>query len=107
LILRLPTHDPADMRPVRAVSRAVWIFIGFSERVVDAVSCDPRQRTRLQSQRSEDTQCVLDPFRAGETAMRQQPVIADTDAEAAREPPQNERRKQVLPAEKEEGRDRQ
>jgi hypothetical protein len=36
--------------------------------------------------------------------MRKQPVIADTDAEAAREPPENERRKKVLPAKKEEGR---
>ena len=49
-------EDPADMRPVRAVTRAVRIFFRLGECVMDAVRRHPCDRARLNGERAAGAQ---------------------------------------------------
>ena len=94
---------PAHVRPVSAVERAVRVVVGFGERVMQPVCRDPCHRARLDGERSDNAQKSLEPTRSFETAMRQKAVITDADADAAGQPPHNERGRQILPAEGKQG----
>src|SRR5690242_18271413 len=79
LILRRSAKYPADVSPIGAEPRAVRIFFGFGKRVVDAVSCHPAQRPRLDRERSDRAQSIFNPFGSFEPTMREKTMIADAD----------------------------
>ena len=74
--------------------------------VMNAVRGHPENRSAFERQRRANRQQILHPLRSLVAAMRQQPVIAHPDAQAARNPPQKQRDKKCLPGEKEQRGDR-
>ena len=95
LILRRALKNPADVRPESSFARRVRVFVGFGKSVVNAVRRHPIYRYRLQSERSAEGQKIFDKLRRFETAMRQQTVIAHSDAPASRNPPGDKGGKQI------------
>src|SRR5580704_9802960 len=69
--------------------------------VVDAMRGHPQERPSLHGGHSADGKEVLEPLRSSKPAMRQQPVIAYPDSQAARHPVQKQRNKKRTPTEKE------
>ena len=76
------------MRPPLTVPRRMWISIVIGELVMDAVGGYPENGPTFQSQRGADSQAVLDRFRALVPAMGKEPVITHTNAQATRDPPE-------------------
>src|SRR5262245_30447036 len=76
-------HDPAHVRPEEIDQRTVRVGLLVGVLVVPAMDRDPACRGVLQTAESEDGERVLEPFRAAETPVRQQAVIAEVDAENA------------------------
>ena len=76
-------HDPAHVRPEAAVARAVRIAGLVGELMMHAVRGHPEDRPALERQRGAGGEEILKPLGALETAMRQQAVIAESDAETA------------------------
>ena len=68
--------------------------------VVNAVRGDPEDRSALKRERAADREEVLDPLRRLVAAVRQQAVIAHADAEAAGDPPQEQRSKRAFQVKK-------
>src|SRR6266536_85766 len=72
--------------------------------MMNAMGRHPENRTALQRQSGAPGEEVLDPLRSRVSAMRQQPVIAHADPEAARDPPQKCGDKKCFPGEEKERR---
>ncbi len=79
--LRLMHQDPADMAPEETCQRAVRVRLLVGELMMPAVDRDPARRGFLQAGDRDDRQSMLQPFRAFQAAVGQQPVIAKVDAE--------------------------
>src|SRR5204862_2273724 len=73
--------------------------------IMNSVSGHPEDRSTFKRQSSARGQEIFNPFRRLVAAMGQQAVIAHADSEAARNPPEHERRKKGFPGEKEKSRD--
>src|SRR5580700_3542093 len=84
----LAHQDPSHMRPPLAVDGRVRIAIVVGELMMNAVRCHPENRSALERQRGAPGQEVLNPFRRPVAAMREQAVITHSNAETARNPPQ-------------------
>ena len=93
------------MGPEPAVARRVRITFLVRVLMVHAVGGDPEDRPALERQRAADRQEILERLRRLEAAMGVQPVIAEADAEADREPVQHQRDEDVGPGEEPERRD--
>ena len=102
--MRVAEEDPAHVGPEPAVMRRVRIAVLVGVLVVHAVGRDPEDRPALERQCAADREEVLERFRGLVAAMRVQPVIAEADAEADREPVERQRDEEIRPAEIEERR---
>ncbi len=71
------------MRPEAAIARGVRIARLVGDLVMDAMRGHPENRAAFKRQRGTNGQEVFDPLRVLEAAMRQQPVIAHANAQAA------------------------
>jgi hypothetical protein len=65
--------------------------------VMDAVRRYPEERAAFQRQRGAEGDEIFEPLVRLETAMREQPVVRNADAQAAGDPPQQQRDKKGLP----------
>src|SRR5215210_7745944 len=99
-------QNPAHVRPPEPVAWRMRIAIAFGVGVMNAMRRHPGHGTAFYCQCSAQSQTILYPLRRFETAMRQQPVIANADAQAARYPPQKGRNDERRPAKIEERRNR-
>src|SRR6266576_1718309 len=79
------------MRPKPATSRRVRITLFVRILVMHAMRGDPENRSALECERAAGRQEILNPFRRLVAAVREQSMIAHTDAETSRKPPQYER----------------
>src|SRR5262249_51819364 len=77
------THQPVHVAPEEADERAVRVGLLVGVLVMPAIDSDPAGRRVLQAADAEDGETVFEPARGLETAMRQQPVITEVDAERA------------------------
>ena len=71
------------MAPQEIHQRTMRVFPLIGQFVVSPVYRDPPCGRILQAADGQDNEAVLQPFRANEAAVGQQPVIAEIDAEAA------------------------
>jgi hypothetical protein len=92
-------RDPAHVRPPFAVARRMRIARLVGMAMMDAVRPDPEDRSAFERHRGEDGEQVFHPFRCLVGPMGEQAVVAHPDAEAACDPPQNQRQDETLPAE--------
>src|SRR5579859_7777564 len=92
-----PGHDPAHVRPEAAIARRMRIAFHVSILVMDAMRRYPEKRAAFQRQRSAEGNEIFEPLVSLETAMREQPVIRNADAQAAGDPPQQQRDEKSLP----------
>ena len=69
---------------------------------MNAVGGYPEDRSAFQSQGGADSQTVLDPFRGLVPAMGKQPVITHTNAQATRDPPEENCDKKSVPSKEKE-----
>ena len=69
--------------------------------MMDAVRGHPENRAAFQRERGANGQKIFDPLRSLVAAMRQQPVIAHADSQAAGNPVQKQRDEKSLPGEEE------
>src|SRR5437899_2110794 len=69
---------------------------------MDTMRGDPENRSAFQRQCRTNGEEVFHPLGSLETAMREQAVIAHTDAPSERDPPEKQRYKEYLPTKKEE-----
>jgi hypothetical protein len=69
------------MAPEETCQRAMRVRLLVGELMMPAVDRDPARRRFLQAGHRDDRHRVLQPFRAFQAAMGQQPVIAKVDAE--------------------------
>ena len=68
------------MSPEEADQRAVRIGPLVGVLMMHPVDCNPASRRALQRANPQNCEPVLEPFRAAETAMGEQPVVADVDS---------------------------
>src|SRR5271156_4596639 len=68
---------------------------------MNAVRGHPENRAAFESERGENRHHIFDPLGSFVTAVSEQAVIADADADAGGEPPENNRYKKSLPGKKE------
>jgi hypothetical protein len=92
-----PGDNPAHVRPQTAILRRVRIAFHISILMVDAVRCHPEKWTTFQCKRGTDGDEILKPFISLESAMREQPMISNANAQAAGDPPQKHRNEKCLP----------
>ena len=71
------------MGPPEALVRGVGVLGGVAVLVVVPVRRRPLQRVALHRHGAAVRECVLEPFRGGEALVRELPVVAEGDAEAA------------------------
>src|ERR1700756_3272075 len=93
------------MGPQPAVARRVGIPFLVGVLMVNAVRCYPSDRSTFKSKRAAHGQEVLDPFRSLIAAVRKKPVVADPDAEATGDKPQNNCQCESFPCKKEQRRE--
>ena len=93
----LAHQDPAHVRPPFAVDRRMRVAFQIGILMMNAVRRHPENRPAFECQRRTPGQEVLHPLRRPVSAMRQQPVIAHADTEAARYPPQENGGKKCRP----------
>jgi hypothetical protein len=67
--------------------------------MVQPMDPNPENRSAFQRQRAAYREEILDPLWRFVAAMREQPVITHSDAEATRQPPQEDRNPKRLPGE--------
>ena len=84
-------RQPANVCPAETHVASVGIALGVRMRVMLAMRRDPPDGIALQRQRAEDRKRVLERFSHSQSAMRQGPVVAQCDAQAARKVQQNRR----------------
>src|SRR5690348_11963328 len=84
-IERTACDDPAHVRPPGPFLRSVRIAWVVAVLMMDAMRRHPGNRTAFQSQRSADSQEVLDGFRHLVTAVHQQAMITHANTAINRE----------------------
>ena len=94
---RLARQDPAHMRPPRTIDRRMWVTFLVRVLVMDAMRGYPKNRPALKRESRTDGEKVFHPFRSFVATMREQAVIAHSDAEASGDPPQESRNQECLP----------
>lgn len=97
----LARENPAHVRPEAAVARRVRITVFVRVLMMDTMRGDPRDGAAFKGERAADRQEIFHPFRRLVTAMREQAMVAHTNAETARNPPKNDGESKSLPAEEE------
>ena len=63
----------------------MWIFFFIRIVVMATVDGNPQRRRELEGARSKDGQCTLEPKRAREATVRDEPVEANIDAKGAKQ----------------------
>ena len=91
VVVRVAEEDPAHVGPEPAVARRVRIAVVVGVLMVHAVRGDPEDRPALERQRAAEREEVLERLRRLVAAVRVQPVVAEADAEADRNPVQHQR----------------
>ena len=97
VVQRAPGHDPAHVRPEAAIARGMRIAFNVSILVMDAMRRHPEKRAAFQRQRGADGDEIFKPFIGLESAVREQPVISNANAQAAGNPPQKQRDEKSFP----------
>src|ERR1041385_3312097 len=97
IVQSAPGDNPAHVRPEAAIVRGVRIALHISILVMDAMRCHPEKWTALQRKRGADSNEIFKPFISFESAMREQPMISNANAQAAGNPPQQYRDEKSLP----------
>ena len=88
------------MAPEKIDAGAVRIVRLIGMLMVAPMNGDPAYRTALQAAYAENDQRVREPCRTAEALVRQQPMIADVDAEHAEHVDAESRRQDAEPAER-------
>src|ERR1700753_2312490 len=97
----LAHQNPSHVGPPFAIEWGVGIAFFVRKLMMDAMSCDPENRSSFESQRCANCQKIFHPLGSFVTAMCKQAMVAHTDAEAARNPPQEASDEECLPGEEE------
>jgi hypothetical protein len=97
VVERAPCDDPAHVRPEAAIARRMRIAFHVSILVMDAVRRYPEKRASFKRQRCAEGDEIFEPLVRLETAMREQPVIRNPNAQAPCDPPQKHRDEKSLP----------
>src|SRR3990172_3754335 len=82
--------DPDDVAPPETAAGAVGIAMLVRELVVLAVVSHPLDRRALQGKGPQRRKGVFERLRTTERPMRQEPVVADANAEPSADPVQQE-----------------
>jgi len=90
------------VRPEAAIAWGMWIAFHVSILVMDTVRRYPEKRASFKRQRGAEGDEIFEPLVRLETAMREQPVIRNPDAQASGDPPQKHRDEKRLPGKHEE-----
>src|SRR5579863_1999556 len=98
---RFAHQYPTHMGPPLAIHRRMRITLLIGMLVMDAMRCYPENRPALQGQHGAGRQKILNPLWSFVTAMRQQPVIAHTDPQAASSPVEKQRDQKSRPGKEE------
>jgi hypothetical protein len=99
-------EQPTGVRPPSAFARGVRVAWLVAELVMDAVRGDPEHGPALESQRGADGHDVFQPLGHLVAAVRQQPVIAHSNADIDGQDVERQHDHQPLPGEEEQGRQR-
>ena len=87
------------MGPEETCQRAVRVRLLVGELMMAAMDRDPARRRFLQAGHRDDHHRMLQPFRAFQAAMGEQPVVAKVDAEQPAQMRAHDRDDQAAPAE--------
>ncbi len=101
----LARQNPAHVGPKAAIVRGMGIAFFVRILVMHAMGGDPENRSAFKSERAAGGQEIFHPFWSFVAAMGQQAMIAHSDAEASRNPPQKYGQQQRFPAEHKESND--
>ncbi len=100
---RFAAGDPTHVRPPFAVARRMRIARLVRVSMVEAMNRNPEDGTALERHCAENSEQVFQPLRGLVRSMGQQAVVSHPNAEAASDPPQEQRQDETFPAEEEEG----
>src|SRR6185503_5124492 len=96
------THqNPSHVSPPFAVERSVRIAFFIRELMMNAMSCDPENRSTFERQSCANRQEIFHPLRSFISAMSKQAVVAHAYAETAGNPPQETGDEKCLPSKEE------
>src|SRR5579859_3778162 len=101
LMKALAHENPSHVRPPLAVDRRMRVALFIGKLVMNAMRRDPENWATLERKGPASGQEIFNPRRCLVAAMREQPVIAHADSEAAGHPPKEHRNKQCFPGKKE------
>src|SRR5579863_501589 len=87
----LPGQNPAHVRPPLAVDGRMRIAFVVGILMMNAMRGYPENRSAFKSQSCARSEDIFHPLRSSVTAMGEQPMVAHTDAQASRNPPQKHR----------------
>src|SRR5579864_9552191 len=90
-------QNPSHVRPPLAVERSVRVAVFIRELMMNAVSCNPEDRPAFEGEGSTKCQEIFHPLGRLVAAMREQPVIAHSDSQAAGYPPEHSGGQKRLP----------
>jgi hypothetical protein len=91
-------NEPADMCPPRTFFGCVRIAWMVTVLVVYPMHGNPEDRPAFESECAADREQIFHPLRRLKAAMRQQPMVANTDSEVDGKHPQNYCNGKPLPA---------
>ena len=98
-------EDPAHVRPPFSIARRMRITLVVRELVMNTVRSHPEDGTAFETQCAAEGQKILDPLGSSVASMCEQSVIAHSDTQASRYPPENNCDKESFPGKKEQRRD--
>src|SRR5580692_9794685 len=97
-----PGQNPAHVRPPLTVDRRVRIAFVIGKLMMNAMRGYPEDWSAFKSQSCAGCEEIFDPLRSSVTAMREQPMVAHTNAQASRNPPEEHRHQKSFPGKEEE-----
>ncbi len=88
VLQHLAGDDPADVSPEAAIAGRMRVTFLISVLVMEAMGCDPENGTTFKCESGADSEGIFHPFGSFVTPVREEPMVAHTDAEADGNPPQ-------------------
>src|SRR5256885_9152991 len=97
----LAHENPSHVGPPLAVERSVRIAFFIRKLMMNAMSCNPENRSTFKCQSCANRQEIFHPLRSLVSAMSEQAMVAHADAETAGNPPQEASNEKRLPGKEE------
>src|SRR5438067_10973835 len=93
----LAHENPSHVGPPLAVERSVGIAFFIRKLMMNAMSCDPENRSTFKRQSCANRQEIFHPLRSLVSAMSEKAMVAHADAKAARNQPQEASNEKHIP----------